>query len=239
MWTPIRKLADAIRNDIVSGLRGYHQNMSMSMEQLEDEIVNERLLILKEYTLQGIFPIQDLLLSINCIPVDCQYIDKCPCNKEVCGTPIAHFEIPQILMDFGLNKAVRYIGSTDKQHSFIVYTSPLDTSPSYQKYRKRGKDKPWVYIDTTPNSNGMFDCYLFGTYYVDQVSITAVFKDPRQLEEYNCGCENGSDDDDAKFTDNMTFINSLIQDRLTKKKIQYYRQLAAPIKPNDQSYNKG
>lgn len=32
MYNSIEKLASAIRNDIVSGLRGYHSNMSMSME---------------------------------------------------------------------------------------------------------------------------------------------------------------------------------------------------------------
>jgi len=34
-WTSIRRIADAVYNDVVSGLRGYHQNMSMSKEQLE------------------------------------------------------------------------------------------------------------------------------------------------------------------------------------------------------------
>ena len=238
MWTPIRKLADAIRNDVVSGLRGLHQNMSMSMEQLEDEIVNERLAIIKEYTLKGISLGQDLYLSINCIPVDCKQMDNCPCNKEVCGTPIAHFEIPQILSDMGLNRAIKYIGSTDRQNSFLVYSSALDISPNYQKYRKRGKNKPWVYIDCSPNSNGMYDCYLFGTLYVEQVSITAVFKDPRQLEGYSCPCE-GGEDGEGLSTDNMSFINSIIQEKLTKKKIQYYRQLATPIKANNQEYNKG
>jgi len=36
------KLASAIKNDVVSGLRGLHHNMSMSMEQLEDDIVDKR-----------------------------------------------------------------------------------------------------------------------------------------------------------------------------------------------------
>lgn len=43
MYTQINKLASAIRNDVVSGLRGYHTNMSMSMEQLEDDIIDTRL----------------------------------------------------------------------------------------------------------------------------------------------------------------------------------------------------
>ena len=43
MYNQIEKLASAIRNDVVGGLRGYHTNLSMSLEQLMDEIVDERL----------------------------------------------------------------------------------------------------------------------------------------------------------------------------------------------------
>ena len=74
MYNQIEKLASAIRNDVVSGLRGYHNNLSMSMEQLEQDIVDERLLILKEYQLKGILPTKDLYISINCIPVDLSLI---------------------------------------------------------------------------------------------------------------------------------------------------------------------
>jgi len=56
-WTSVRRIADAIRNDVVSGLRGYHTNMSMSIEQLEQDVVDCRLLIMKEYMLKGILPI--------------------------------------------------------------------------------------------------------------------------------------------------------------------------------------
>jgi hypothetical protein len=56
-YTSIRRLADAIYNDVVSGLRGYHTNPSMSIEQLEQDVVDLRLLIIKEYMLQGILPI--------------------------------------------------------------------------------------------------------------------------------------------------------------------------------------
>jgi hypothetical protein len=39
----VSKLASAIYNDVVSGLQGYHHNPSISMEQLEDDVVDERL----------------------------------------------------------------------------------------------------------------------------------------------------------------------------------------------------
>lgn len=222
------KLASAIRNDVVSGLRGYHHNMSMSIEQLEDDIVDERLQIIKEYSLKGILPIKDLLLAIPCIDVDCKDLERCRCNTDGCDTPVAHFEIPQLLNDYGA-KSIDYIGSTDRKIPFIHYTS--STSWSYHKYRKRGKNKPYVWIDTTPNENGMYDCFIFNAPLIKQVTVVGIFKDPRQLERYEC-CMEYQDD-------NLTFINNEIKKRLTEKKLRYYRQLAAPLLPNDQTYAAG
>ncbi len=226
MYNQIEKLASAIRNDVVGGLRGYHTNLSMSLEQLMDEIVDERLQILKEYSLKGVLPVKDLYLSINCVPVDCKDLERCRCNgQDDCLTPTAHFEIPQIVNDYG-SLSIDYIGSTDRQNPFIYYTS--STAYRYHKYRKRGKNRPYVWIDTTPNENGMYDCFVFNAPLLEQVSITAIFKDLRQLEKYEC-CTELKDD-------NMTFINNEIKKRLTEKKIRYYKQLALPNMPNDQSY---
>lgn len=229
MYNHIEKLASAIRNDVVAGLRGFHTNLSMSMELLEQDIVDERLQILKEYSLKGILPTKDLYLSINCIPVDCKSIDKCMCNQnELSEPPMAHFEIPQVLNDYG-DLSIDYIGSTDRQLPFIYYTSSI--AFRYHKYRKRGKNKPYIWIDTTPNENGMYDCFIFNAPLLKQVSITAIFKDPRQLENYSC-CVDMQDE-------NFTFIDNEIKRRLTEKKIRYYKNLALPNLPNDQSYQPG
>ena len=75
------KLASAIYNDVMSGLRGITSNLTMSLEQLEDDIIDERLQIIKEYSLKGLLPKKDLLLSINCINVDCNSLEKCPCTN--------------------------------------------------------------------------------------------------------------------------------------------------------------
>lgn len=231
MYTQINKLASAIRNDVVSGLRGYHTNMSMSMEQLEDDIIDTRLQILKEYSLKGLLPIKDMCISINCIPVDCKDIERCRCqNVDSCfSTPTAHFEIPQIVTEY---KAIDYIGSADRQLPFVYYTS-LSNYRNH-KYRKRGKDKPYVWIDTTPNENGMYDCFLFNAPLLERVSISAIFKDPRQLNDLpsSCNCVEGIDD-------NKSFINNEIKNRLVQQKIKYYRQFAAPIKSNNQEYTEG
>jgi hypothetical protein len=89
------KLASAIYNSVVDGLRGLHQTANISLEQLEDDVIDERLSIIKEYTLKGLIPKKELLLSINCIPVDCLSIDRCRCVPQNCQeTEVAHFEIP-------------------------------------------------------------------------------------------------------------------------------------------------
>ena len=230
-----KKMADAVRNDIIGGLRGYHQNMSLSTEQLQEECVQMRLFVIKDYMSKGILPIQDLLVSLNCIPVDCSNLDKCPCNRKSCGKPVAHFQIPQILFDYGLNKSISYIGSTDRTHPFLVYTKPIDKIEIYQKYRKRGKTKPWVYIDVTPNSEGLLDGYIFNAPLIQQLSIVAIFKDTRQLEEFQCNC----DGEESNADSNFNFLDTVIKDKLVSQKINYYRRLAPPNLPNTQEYAAG
>lgn len=222
------KLASAIYNDIVSGLRGYHTNLSLSLDQLKSDIIDMRLQIIKEYSLKGILSPKDLLSSINCIKVDCKNIENCMCQENKEGTPTQHFEIPQIVTDLGKN-AIYYLGSTDRQLPFTVYTS--HQAWRMHKYRRRGKNRPVVFIDVSPNENGMYDCFVFNAPFLKTVSITAVFKDPSQLDQYSC-CEENSDD-------NFSAINNEIKNRLTKQKIQYYRQYQAPLKPNDQAYTTG
>lgn len=221
------KLVSAIKNDIYSGLQGYHTNLSINDDQLSDDVVDERLMVLKEYSTKGILPTKDLLLSINCIPVDCKSLDKCSkCSGGINSKPMAHFEIPQILFDYG-KESIAYLGSTDRQNPFNYYTSVLNWQ-KYNKYRKRPLNKPYVFIDTTPNERGMYDCYVFNAPLLKQVSIVAIFKDPRQLEEFGC-CDEYSDD-------NFSFINNEIKKRLTEKKIRYYRASATGVLPNDQKY---
>lgn len=229
----IEKLASQIRNDVVSGLRGYHQNLSMNIDQLQDEIVACRLSIINELYSKGIAPIDDLLMAINCVDVDCESLERCSCGKKSDGDTItAHFQIPQLVTTYG-TQAIKYLGATDRQNKFTIVTSLSELQTI--KYRRRGLTKPYVWIDLAPNAEGMLDCFLFNAPFVRQVSIVAVFKDPRQLNKYKC-CNledlNGPDV-------NNSFIDQLIKDKLTKEKLYYYRQAAAPKLSNDQQYTSG
>lgn len=228
----IDKLASQIKNDVLSGLKGYHQNLGLNIEQLKDECVNTRLLIIKEQYLKGVLPIKDLLIAINCVDVDCESLERCKCGEISGDTVVAHFQIPQLIQDFG-KQAIEYIGSTDRLNSFQVVTSLAELET--RKYRKRGKNKPYVWIDFAPNADGMLDCFVFNAPLLKQVSIVGVFKDPRQIERYEC-----CGFDDSEFTgsdDNMSYITQLVKERLTLEKIKYYRQLATTTKPNDQTFN--
>lgn len=150
----VEKLASAIYNDIVSGLVGITSNPNMSIQQLEDDVVDERLQIIKEYYMKNLIPKRDLLMSINCISVDCKSLDKCPCDGQSYSPPIAHFELPQIINDPAGN-AIEFLGSVDRQIKFKVYTD--STAANYHKFLRRGASKPYVYIDPTPNENNMYD----------------------------------------------------------------------------------
>lgn len=227
----IEKLASQIRNDVVSGLRGYHQNLSMNMDQLQDEIVACRLEILHQHFLKGVFPIKDLLIAINCIDVDCKALERCSCGKAG-GTPVAHFEIPQLVSYYG-KQAIDYIGSIDRQYKFQVISSLSELEN--KKYRKRGNNKPYVWIDYSPNENGMLDCFIFNAPFLEQVSVVGIFKDPRQLNRYSCCNMDELNGPDV----NPSFVDQLIKDKLTKEKLYYYRQMAAQRLPNDQQYVTG
>jgi len=81
----------------------------------------------------------------------------------------------------------------------------------------------------------MLDCFIFNAPYLDQISVVGVFKDPRQLNRYNC-CNT---DELIGHDVNMSFVDQLVKDKLTKEKLYYYRQLAASRLPNDQQYVTG
>lgn len=228
----IEKLASQIKNDVLSGLRGYHHNLSLNTKQLEDEVVATRLALLHQYFLKGIFPINDLLIAINCIDVDCESLERCKCKSNDDNTLVAHFEIPQLITFYG-KQAISYIGSTDRKLKFTVVSSLSELESV--KYRKRTKKKPFVWIDYAPNANGMLDCFVFNAPFLEQVSIVGVFKDPRQLNAYSC-CNT----DELQGPDvNPSFIDKQVKEQLTKEKVYYYRQLAAQPLPNDQQYVTG
>lgn len=216
----VHRLASAIYNDIVSGLRGYHANPAINLQQLEDDIIATRLNIINLYNLKGMLYKDDLYYTINCIKTDNKFLDKCPFNA------ITHFEIPDLLFDLG-KQCVKYIGAADKMHPFEIVYSAQDIENL--KYRKVKKDKPIVWINTSINEQGLLDCYVFNSpVVVSNLTAVIAIKDPRNIQKCNTS--------DVNSYDRVTMLDSTIQEKLTKEKVLFYKHLQSTIKPNNQQY---
>ena len=218
----ISKIASAAFNSIVSGLSGYEATLNIPLSQLEDECVETRLQILQKYAMINKLPLKDLYYSINCIELDCASLDAC-CEHDPDDELVAHFQIPQLFSSVG-DESINWIGSTDKQIRFKVYTS---AQFRFHKYKTRRSRKPFVYINTSPNGNNMYDCYVFNAPMLERISISAIFKDPRQLEAFAC-CS------DELEKDNLSALAIEIKDTIVGKYIKYYRQLYPQPQPNTQ-----
>lgn len=218
----LQQIASAVYNSVVGGLTGITSNPKISIEQLEDEVVAERNQVMREYLLKGVINLEELFLSINCIEVNCDYMSKC-CDLQI-GEKALHFEIPPIIYLNGAN-TIKFIGSIDRNTKYNVYT---DDSYRFHKYRKRGANRPYVYIDTAINSNGNMDGYIFNVPFVKYISIVALFQDPRKVLEWDCCSENSE-----IYLECGILSNEIIR-RLTEKYVRWFRQLASPVTPNDQ-----
>ena len=206
----INAIASAIYNDIMSGLVNITSDTNISIEQLEDEVVEERQSVIKEWWYKNIINPKDLLLAINCIPVNCADPAKC-CNFNL-TKPTHHFEIPQLMNDLG-EDSIEFIGSVDREIQFKYYTS---TSYQYHKYKRNKSNEPYVYVETTPNENGMYDGWIFNAPFIKYISVIGIFKDPRQLENFDC-CRA------YEYLD-IGPVSSEVKKRLTQRKFYYYRQ---------------
>ena len=222
----VNQIASAIINDLFSGNLVSLSNRSMiSQDQIEDEVIETRNTVIKDWYIKNTLNLSDMTVAINCVEVDCKDQNKCSCMSSLANAKMAkHFEIPQLMPGLGAD-ALAFVGSTDRSHAFKVYYNleAIKYQQYYQKYRKRYKPKPFVYIEKTPNENGMYDCWIFNAPLVQYVAVIGIFKDPRQLEKYNC-C------DDIDYLE-MGAISNEIKNRILQKKIQLYRTSAPPAAP--------
>jgi len=221
----LEQLTSAIYNNVVAGLKSTNANIPFTHEHIEDSIISERLNMIKQYTIKGLLPKNDLLIPIPCIQLDCQPISKCPIDCGITGNPndyYLHFEIPQIINDFG-REAIEYIGSKDRMNAFKVYLGGVGFA--YNKYRTRRNNKPYVWIDVATNPNNKYDGYVFNAPIMKDITAIIIPKDPRQLNEYSC-CPQES-------IDYFSFFAADIEKSLSEKFIRYYRQLTYPLNPND------
>lgn len=215
----VNQIASAVLNDLFSGTFIKQDDKALiSIEQLEDEVIEERATAIKNFYLKGVLNRNDVLYALNCVPVDCKDQNKCKCSSLGITKNAKHFEIPQLMLGLG-DDALYYIGSTDRSKSFKVFYNKesLDYYKYYQKY-SRAKKRPYVYIERTPNENGMFDGWIFDAPMVENIAVIGVFLDPRKLEQYDC-CSSGD------YLE-MGILSTEIKSQLLNKKIRLYRATA-------------
>lgn len=222
----VNQIASAIINDLFSGNLVSLSNRAMiSQDQIEDEVIETRNAVIKDWYLKNALNLSDMMVAINCVEVDCKDQNKCSCISSLANAKMAkHFEIPQLMPGLG-SDALMFVGSTDRSNSFKIYYNleAIKYQQHYQNYRKKSNPKPFVYVEKTPNENGMYDCWIFDAPFVQYVAVIGIFKDPRQLEKYNC-C------DDIEYLE-MGAISNEIKNRILQKKIQLYRTPAPPAAP--------
>ena len=222
----VNQIASAIINDLFSGNLVSLSNRAMiSQDQIEDEVIETRNAVIKDWYLKNALNLSDMMVAINCVEVDCKDQNKCSCISSLANAKMAkHFEIPQLMPGLG-SDALMFVGSTDRSNSFKIYYNleAIKYQQHYQKYRKKSNPKPFVYVEKTPNENGMYDCWIFDAPFVQYIAVIGIFKDPRQLEKYNC-C------DDIEYLE-MGAISNEIKNRILQKKIQLYRTPAPPAAP--------
>lgn len=223
----INREASAVINDLLGGLENYSSTLNFSIEQIEDELVEERRGCILKYYKQNMLPLQELAISLRCVSTDCETLDRCCASSEY-QQPQLHFEIPPIV---DIPEAVVYVGSTDLQVPLKVYTNPALIK--MHKYKIRGSKKPFVFIDTNLNSKGRMDCFVFNAPMLERLTFTGIFRDLRQVEEYMK--ENGCCSFDEVYS--PTFIDTEAKAQLLNKKFKYYR--AVPYQPAPNTLNPG
>ena len=155
----VNQIASAIINDLFSGNLVSLSNRAMiSQDQIADEVIETRNTVIKDWYLKNMLNLSDMATAINCVEVDCKDQNKCSCKELGVIKNAKHFEIPQLLSGLG-SEALAYVGSTDRTHSYKIFYNreALDYYKYFQKYSRVKKNRPFVYIERTPNENGMFD----------------------------------------------------------------------------------
>lgn len=216
----IDQIKSAVFNLVMDGLQGATINSSLLIEQVEDEAINEKLKIIEEINMTGKLNPKDIYMSLRGLVVTCSDIERF-CNITS-SSNIKKVEIPQIITS--IERPIDYFGTTDMMYNYRVYTDVNCFVDN--KYRRARNDKPYVWIDTTPNTNNMNDAFIFNAPFVQNLTVICAPKDIRQVELLGC-CSN-------EELSNITAIDSEVIRRLTAKYIDSHRKLAMAPRANTQ-----
>lgn len=180
----LHQIASAIQNHIQAGLKGT-TNEPFQIEQIKDEILVERNAILKQMELSGKTNTDGMIVSINCIPVDCQDISLC-CGIETFDKKL-HFKIPK--PSSFVADPVKFVGTTDRSQSFRIVRGPTWKNAIYSRYGNRNNTYVWF----APNRQ---DGFIFNPPNddIELISVDIIPENVLELENFAC-CQELLEDD--------------------------------------------
>ena len=222
----LRQIASTIRNHVVDGLKGV-TNEAFSLEQLMHEILVRTEGLIAEGVLQKTLIVSNISQRIDGIEIQCADTSSSCTIKSLVSVP--KLSIPKLSQAIDVGDAISYVGPMDNSVSFKVYVS---TDYRFHQYRQLTGDRPYVWINTSSNTEGVYDMYFFnlGKYNnLKFVSISALFENPYDLLKMPYA---------EQFSTTEFYAPAIIQNRLieelTQRYVSYYRQLNTPVQPNTQ-----
>lgn len=220
----LAEMASAIRNHVVDGLNGV-SSTSFSAVQLQDEIIQTTAAVIIKLTAQGLLDINKLTQRIDGIRIECRDLSaNCQVASET-GAP--HFLIPNV--NRAAKEPIQYLGTLDGNLSFKVY---YDRDYRFHKYRLATSRRPFAWVSTTPDADGMHDVFLFNLGKYNElkfISIDALFDNPYDL----LNTPYYSQFESAEFYA-PSYVQKEVIDTLSQQYVNYYRQLHLNPKPNTQ-----
>ena len=221
----LTEMATTIRNHVMDGLNGA-DTLPFSIEQLQKEILMGVPSVLLEFAAKGLVDLSRLTQRIDGIKIEEDDVStECDVSTGACAL---HFEIPNI--NRFVDTPIKFIGSMDSQISFKVY---YDRDWRFHKYRLATAKKPFAWVSTRANSNGLYDVFLFnlGKYSgLRYISIDALFDNPYDILKTEYYEQFASSDFFAPM-----IIKEAVIDKITNKYINFYRKLHMNQKPNTQA----
>lgn len=220
----LAEMASAVRNHVVDGLNGVSAT-SFSIEQLQDEIIQTTAAVIIKLTTQGLLDINKLTQRIDGIRIECKDLSaNCSVTSAI---EAPHFLIPNV--NRASQEPIQFLGTIDGDLSFKIY---YDRDYRYHKYRLATSRKPFAWVSTTPDADGMHDVFLFNMGRYNElkfISMDALFDNPYDLLKTPYF---------DQFTSAEFYAPSYVQkeviDTLTQQYVNYYRQLHMSPKPNTQ-----
>jgi len=225
----INGLADAVRNNVVDGLKGLVADFSYSRAQLIAESFLVRSRLLDERATKSKKSLTAFYQTIDSIPI--HEIDIS--NQQTVirsGICTSYIEFPKIASIFG-DISLEYIGMNNKDKeakSFMIYYD--DTHSTHDYNMSRIRKRPYVYVDIDADSNGMIKGYLYnlGKFKDRQyLTVKGIFDDPSILIGNDC-CEDIFDDEFPAPNE----MQDIILRKMVDYYVTYYRKLNIPDFPN-------